>query len=343
MVGYDPGEKIGLAVIDTFGRIVLLTSKNSSSIANISQIILKYGKPIIVATDRKPLPKSVEKLAKSVGAKVYVPPETLGVREKSDIVKRYEIRVKNNHERDAVASALKAYKHYVSLFRKVNTSLNSLGLNSIYNKVLESLIFGHAENLDEAINKALSVREFVEEKKVEKPVKVEKRIDVKRLERDVEILRKYNERLEEEIKRLKERKPKVKIVFAWDELNKLKDNLEYVKKLRRLEVQGKTPIIDVDSSTVEDVNKNIDLFGRVVFVKEKNLEFLNKYGVKACVTDKDVDKGKLEFPVIQIKEDEIKAEEGIKYVESSLVENKIREARKIGLIEWIKDYKKRRI
>ncbi|MFH8080501.1 MAG: DUF460 domain-containing protein [Candidatus Aenigmatarchaeota archaeon] len=341
IVGFDPGEKAGLALIDTFGRLILLTSKSSASLSHFSQIILKYGKPIIVATDRKPTPKSVEKLAKSLGAKIYTPSETLTVKEKNDMVKRYEINVKNDHERDAVTAALKAYKHYVSLFKKVNISLHSLGLNNIYSNVVESLVFGKAENLDEAINKALSFNKE-EVKVVKHSSKTEKKVDVGRLEKDLEILRKYNERLKEEIKRLK-MKPKIKVVIPKKELDEMNKTLEFIKALRRLELQGFIPIIEVNFENAEDIDKKIDLMGRVVHCEENNLEFLNKYQVKALISFKEISIGKLDYPVIVLDEKELKEKDGIKYIEKEILEEKLKEARKKGLIEWIKDYKKRRI
>ncbi|MBU5688664.1 MAG: DUF460 domain-containing protein [Candidatus Aenigmarchaeota archaeon] len=348
IVGFDPGTKAGLALIDTFGRIVFLTSKTNTSISSFSQMILKHGKAIIVASDRKPLPKSVEKLAKSLGAKLFYPPESLSVHEKIELVKRYDIRTKNDHERDAVAAALKAYKHYVGLFKKINTSLNSLGLTNIYNTVVESMIFGYADNLDEAINKALSGKIVtLEEKKPITIIKTERKVDVKRLEKDIEILKKYNEKLLEENRKLKEMiKVKTKIVAPRKNDKNLKEIIELLKKTRRLEIEGKIPLIelkDLSLENLENLNEKIDLFGRVVLVDSENLVTLNNFGVKAAVSLRDVDKSKIEFPVIVLDKKDIHEKEGIKYIEAFLFDERIKEARKTGLIEWVKNYRNRKI
>jgi predicted RNase H-like nuclease (RuvC/YqgF family) len=346
IVGFDPGTKAGLAIIDTFGRVVMITSKTNTSISSFAQMILKHGKPLIVATDKRPTPKNVEKLAKSLGAKVYFPVETMSIHEKVEIAKRYDIKVKNDHERDAVAAAFKAYKQYVSLLRKINTSLSSLGLNHIYNKVVESMIFGYADNIDEAINKALTQKEVKEEKKeIIKQPAIEKPVEVKRLERDVEILKKYNEKLLEEIKKLKRRKRAVSKDFSLrKEFSMLSDVLKQLKSMRRLELEGKIPLVEVkDMSCLEQLDELIDLKGRVVLVDFGDLRLLNKYEIKAAVSMIDVDKSKLEFPVVVLESKDIKQKDNIKFIEASLFEEKIKEARKEGLVEWVKDYRKRKI
>jgi predicted RNase H-like nuclease (RuvC/YqgF family) len=309
-------------------------------------MILKHGKPLIVATDKRPTPKNVEKLAKSLSAKLYFPLETMSIHEKIEIVKKYDIKVKNDHERDAVAAAFKAYKQYVSLLRKINTSLSSLGLNHIYNKVVESMIFGYADNIDEAINKALTQKEVKEEKKeVIKQEVVEKPVEVKRLERDVEILKRYNEKLLEEIKRLKQVKKVVaKDVSLRKELSLLNGVLKQLKTMRRLELDGKVPLVEInDLNTLDQLNELVDLKGRVVLVDFSDLRLLNKYEIKAAVSFRGVDKSKLEFPVIVLDSKDVKERDNIKFVEAGLLENKIKEARKEGLLEWVKDYRKRKI
>ncbi len=345
-MGFDPGTRAGLAVIDTFGRVVLITSKSNTSIAAFANMILRHGKAIIIASDRRPLPKNVEKLAKSLGAKIYLPPESLSIHEKIELVKKHDVKTKNDHERDAAAAALKAYKHYVGLLRKINTSLNSLGLSNIYNTVVESMIFGYADNLDEAINNALSNK--TETKKEEKIIikKIERPSDVKRLEKDIEVLKRYNSKLLEEIKRLKEQRQKVRIVKDKSDLMQLKENIELLKKMRRLELEGKIPVIKIDDLSLlnlDSLNEKVDLKQRVVLVNDKNLQNLNNYDIKAVISFTEVDRSKLDFPVIIIRESDIKEKDGIKYIDNAILEEGIKLARKTGLIEWVKDYRKRRI
>ena len=325
---------------------MLVTSKSNTSVSSFAQLILSHGKPLIVATDKRPVPRNVERLAKSLGAKLYFPIETMSVNEKVELVKKYDVKVKNDHERDAVAAALKAYRHYVGLLRRINTSLSSLGLNHIYNNVVESMIFGYAENIDEAINKALTPKEekkerkeFVRQEKVEKPA------EVKRLERDVEILRKYNEKLLEEIKRLKqEKRVVVRDISLKKELKSLKDVLKQVKTLRRFELEGKIPLIEIkDFDSLDQLDELIDLKDRVLLVDADDLKLLNKYEIKAAVSLRDVDKSKLDFPVIVLESKDIKEKDDIKFIDGRLFEEKIKEARKVGLLEWVKDYRKRRI
>ncbi|MEM5878143.1 MAG: DUF460 domain-containing protein [Candidatus Aenigmatarchaeota archaeon] len=350
IVGFDPGTRAGIAILDTFGRVIFLSSKTNAGIATFSKIITSHGKPLIVATDRKPVPKGVEKLAKSVGAKLFVPEDSMSVKEKEELVRRFNIKTKNDHERDALAAVVKAYKNYANLLRKIYISTSSLGLNEKYNEIVENIIFGRADNIDEAINLALSPK--ISEKKIEKPAEkpaVVKK-DTSRLEKDIEILKRFNQNLLKENAQLVEMLNKSRVSSndgLKKQIDELRRYLDLAKTYRRMEIEKKIPLIEIekiDINLLGKLDEYIDLADRVVFVKKPvNLQELNEYKIRAAVVTQDVDRSKLDFPVIMIKERDIKDSGGIKYIEKEFFDQTIKDARKEGLKEWVKEYRKRRI
>jgi predicted RNase H-like nuclease (RuvC/YqgF family) len=73
---------------------------------DIIQRIIKVGKPAVVASDKSTTPAKVEKIANSVGAKVFEIETDLSTDKKKEIGKGT-----NSHEIDAVASAINAQRH----------------------------------------------------------------------------------------------------------------------------------------------------------------------------------------------------------------------------------------
>jgi predicted RNase H-like nuclease (RuvC/YqgF family) len=132
IIGYDPGMKVGLAVIDLDGKPVLITSGRTLDRGEIANLILKEGIPAIVATDKNPVPEMVRKLAAMLGAQLYVPSKSLSSSEKELLVRsfcnKHGIAVKNTHERDALSSAIKAFRVYEEKARKLAARVKSMGL-----------------------------------------------------------------------------------------------------------------------------------------------------------------------------------------------------------------------
>ncbi len=221
IVGFDPGTTAALAILDTSKNILYLKSKKEFKKKEIVEEITKRGKPIIVAGDRTPLSGSVEKLASSLGCVAFEPDEDLSNLEKYNLVKDYLDIVKNDHQRDALSSALKAYKNYSKLFEKTDKTLSYLGLSEFYGKILKLLIKEEVENINEAVNMVLSeIREkkeqSVEKKKIRikelEPKDIEKlREIIRRQENDIRILKNYNETLKKRLEKVDEKFKEQKI------------------------------------------------------------------------------------------------------------------------------------
>jgi predicted RNase H-like nuclease (RuvC/YqgF family) len=117
IVGLDPGTTASFAVIDFFGKVI---SINSSKEYNLSKIILeisKLGLPLIVSTDKANIPDFVKNFSAKTGAKINSPEKDLLTEDKRIITQNY--KTNNNHELDALASALFALKKYKIIANKI--------------------------------------------------------------------------------------------------------------------------------------------------------------------------------------------------------------------------------
>lgn len=132
-----------------------MTSKEEPRRGEIIKYILKFGKPIIIASDVNPLPKTVEKIASSLGSKVYFPEVSLSNAEKMKIIEGYNEKIKDSHQKDALAAALKAFKKYHELFLKVEETLKKLNKEAIFDEVVKMLLEVKTENVADTIRKIM--------------------------------------------------------------------------------------------------------------------------------------------------------------------------------------------
>ena len=110
---------------------------------------MKYGNPLVVASDVNPAPKFVEKIAASLGSKIFYPEFSMTKKEKGKIVEDYEDEINSAHEKDALAAGLKAFKNYHQLILKVEAAA---GKN--FEKVLRNVIINEkTENISDVVKK----------------------------------------------------------------------------------------------------------------------------------------------------------------------------------------------
>lgn len=114
IIGYDPGTTGALAVLDLKGEVLMLVTLRGG-FKQATELLTPF-KPIIIASD-KPFMESVQKLATFFRATAFFPKKDLTLQEKSELTKAY--KTVNQHEKDALASALYVYKNYRSTIRKV--------------------------------------------------------------------------------------------------------------------------------------------------------------------------------------------------------------------------------
>ena len=123
IVGLDPGTTTGIAALNLSGELVDLISSRAMSSSDVIEWIAARGRSLVVATDVFPTPGSVEKVKRAFNAVLYSPGGDIPAEEKIALGK--EFGYKNDHERDALAAAISAFKKYRNKFLQVEKKVPS--------------------------------------------------------------------------------------------------------------------------------------------------------------------------------------------------------------------------
>jgi len=114
IVGLDPGTTTGIAALNLSGDLVDLISSRAMSSSDVIEWIAARGRPLVVATDVFPTPGAVEKVKRAFNAVLFSPGADIPGVEK--IALGREVGYRNDHERDALAAAFRAFKKYRNKF-----------------------------------------------------------------------------------------------------------------------------------------------------------------------------------------------------------------------------------
>ena len=215
LVGVDPGVWTGLAILDLTGRLLHVSSHRWLGRGQIIREVSKYGTVAVVATDVNPPPPFVRKLASSLNAHIYYPPRSLTVEEKRGMVSLLkEVKIKDSHQRDALAAALKAFNHYSRKFSQLEKKISELGLPLPIDEAKYLLIRGLSVNeiirqLAEKYllgKESIGVREKIKEKSYEGFAAYAKKLEenIVELKASIEELRREKNELLQELSQLEE-------------------------------------------------------------------------------------------------------------------------------------------
>lgn len=161
IVGLDPGTTTGIAVLDLDGNLIYTKSRKNFSRSEVSKYLSGLGSPVIITGDTRPLPRMVEKMASTFSASLEVPEQSLSRLEKKRILKSFFRRnpgiekPNNRHERDALASALHAWKGVRELVAKVNKKLEDRDSPELGDYVKSNVIV-KGENISSSIGRFLN-------------------------------------------------------------------------------------------------------------------------------------------------------------------------------------------
>jgi len=190
IVGVDPGTTCGLAVLTLDSTPIHVESQRGLTRGDITRILAKLGKPVIIAADVTPAPSFVEKLVKKWNAVLFVPSSDLETMKKRDLAQthaqQFNINLKNSHEVDALFAAVKAFQHYKNKFEQVDKRVREAGVRVLVDDVKELVIRGHS------IQRAIEELTPKPRAEAEKPeiIELEKReAREDKLEREVKSLR----------------------------------------------------------------------------------------------------------------------------------------------------------
>jgi len=257
IVGIDPGTNLGLAVIDDNGNIIdKLSGKNIQNEDIIKYISdLKYV--VLIATDKKEIPKTILDIASKLNIGVYSPKEDISLETKNKYYKDENLKniFENNHEFDAYISAIEALKKLKEIFKKAKRFSES---QEEYIKILKYTLRNRKVEVVSAKN---NLRE--KEKEIKKEKKRKKRKSDKK---DIEIVKVI-------IKNKKDREEKKKII---EEINK-----KYIELLNDYNILSKilTERLKIDDNIVPKIsflylNK---LYYNKIFIDEFKEEYITYY------------------------------------------------------------------
>ncbi len=155
IAGIDPGTRKAVAVMDVNSSFYQVFSRRGVSLSDICQYLSGMGEPVIISTDVRKPPELVKKVASAFDATIYKPGRNMTASEKRAITKGMDYD--NNHERDALASALRARKSFASTFRKIDSVLKRRGLykNNIRGRVKELIVKKKVCNIEKAIERVV--------------------------------------------------------------------------------------------------------------------------------------------------------------------------------------------
>ena len=122
ITGIDPGTTLGYAILDDKGEFLSSGSGKNITLSELINNIIYFGRPLLVGCDKNPAPSFNEKLAVKLGAKLFYPKQDLLVKEKKELINKYNAKL-NIHEQDALASAVFAFEKHKRFLGKIERFL----------------------------------------------------------------------------------------------------------------------------------------------------------------------------------------------------------------------------
>lgn len=324
IVGVDPGTTTGVAILDLEGRALSVVSSRTMSQSDVIEHITEYGKPLIVASDVRPMPETVEKIRRSFGAVSYEPAESLSTEAKNDLARGASTQ--NDHERDALAAARDAYAKHRNKFQQIMRKTPP-GVDA--GEVIA--LVTHGESIGAAITK-VTMEDEEEDEKTQRRLKDEVqglRKALRGREEEIEDLHTEIDRLKEQLqekdrvisklrRKLKERTGEVAVearkeheVRIRDEeirrlkktlrdererLNHAHETMASLRRIRNLELSGDvTPMKVLSSFSREDIEELDERLGikrgDVLLIEDPSggghltVDLLKEKGVRAVVIE----------------------------------------------------------
>ncbi len=257
IAGIDPGLTVGLAIIDLRGRLLYLGSMKEASRSDIINRIIEHGRAIVVASDVHPAPEAVRRIASMLNAKLCTPERVLTISFKNELVSEFlsdsESTPENSHERDALAAAVRAYRHHEMKLRQIEKKLEDLDIGEADELKIKGLVIT-GKPVAEAIKLVTDRQEPVEvirEQAREKPeADIDKlkrtlrtqrstikhqRLLIEKLENENRSLKKRIRELRDEKSRLKSKLDRLHYEYSRDLLlnRELSHKLKVIDKLQK--------------------------------------------------------------------------------------------------------------
>ncbi|MFX0044404.1 MAG: DUF460 domain-containing protein [Candidatus Hermodarchaeota archaeon] len=155
ILGIDPGSTAAICLLTLEGRIHLLKSGKSLTRTDMIRQVYETGIPVMIATDVRPVPHFVKKIASTVNAELFVPKKEISVADKQELAREFSegTRIKNAHERDALTAAVYAFRSIQSKLQQIDKKIREEQIPVDRNQLKALVIKGMP--VKEAINSLL--------------------------------------------------------------------------------------------------------------------------------------------------------------------------------------------
>jgi hypothetical protein len=237
VVGIDPGTTTAIAALDLDGRVVHLSSSRQRPMSEVIEALYRTGKPLVIASDVKEMPFSVDRIRRAFSAVGYTPREDRTVEEKTELVAG--LPYGNIHERDALAAALDASRHYRN---RLQNTLRRVPPGVDLDRVRAGIIRG--QSLEQVLGRKKPSPPPREEAPAEPVVEVRKDERVMVLDGTVKRLKGYVAELQEEVKE-KDRA-----------VARLQQRLGHLQAARRQQIR-RDPEIATRDAAIQDLRRRL--------------------------------------------------------------------------------------
>ena len=146
IVGVDAGLTTAVAFVSLSGKPIGVKSGKHWGFEEAMLAIANAAPSVeIVACDTNPSSHFAKQLAGAFGARAYTPRRSLQVLDKERIAQHSGLKLKNKHERDALAAAIVAWRHFQNKLRQAGAKAEKAGkaANEVQRRVLRGEKMAH--------------------------------------------------------------------------------------------------------------------------------------------------------------------------------------------------------
>ncbi|MEM0023969.1 MAG: DUF460 domain-containing protein [Thermofilaceae archaeon] len=274
IVGVDPGVSTGVAALTLDGRLKLLISGKELGRGQVARTLLDVGTPLVICTDVSPPPGYVKRLAAMLSAVLIYPPHPLSIEDKRHLVSEFStsaehcVKVRDSHQRDALAAALFAMRHFQPKFSEAKEKVERLGLSIPLDEVLALVVKGVP--IWEAIRQ-VSKDYLIPTQRPSPPVTPQAATQ------PIELAR---EKVDELYKRVRELEEEKKMILS--RLKELETQLERLLQIQSFEVRRDREV-EALRSRLDNLLRDYNLIQQQVEDLKKEKETLLTFLMKAAV------------------------------------------------------------
>ncbi len=262
IVGIDPGMTTAYAVLDIEGNLIHLKSSKQLDLKLLISEVMKIGKVVLVGTDKVKIPSLVESFATKLGARIISPEEDLKVDEKRKMIQNFSFD--DEHQGDALASALFAYKKTKALLDKIDFFVKE---NKKYNirNMIKALVITKEISIKSAVG---IIEKKDEESKIIEKVVVERQLSendflrlynkLKKYEEEIKLMEKYNNNLKNELEKYQ------KILSDQSKLQASKNNSNKLADFRESRIKSLENLLKLKEKDVEHIKSIVRKFNNIL-------------------------------------------------------------------------------